>query len=274
MVSDVEAQQMEQAMVESAGAGLKAQQASLAQAARAAGGGGPFMEQQFQKSQQEVAKQQADAAIKASGQQKLMEAQLQDKRRQLASQEIGEVQAVRDRRADLAIRGTEAAINMTRLLLKAPAEDVQEAQQRNREGSQARQKATQVAEAARQGKTKGEKATTALQTAADVVDAGASAVQAGRSTKTAASAQTEMIEAVEKELQNPDLSEEERADLNSDLAELYAGLYEDEDRAPQSRTAATEIQAYRDRLEQSPNMSPALRAYIESQIEMLQAQGA
>jgi hypothetical protein len=236
MVSDVEAQQMEQAMVESAGAGLKAQQASLAQAARAAGGGGPFMEQQFQKSQQEVAKQQADAAIKASGH--------------------------------------EAAINMTRLLLKAPAEDVQEAQQRNREGSQARQKATQVAEAARQGKTKGEKATTALQTAADVVDAGASAVQAGRSTKTAASAQTEMIEAVEKELQNPDLSEEERADLNSDLAELYAGLYEDEDRAPQSRTAATEIQAYRDRLEQSPNMSPALRAYIESQIEMLQAQGA
>jgi hypothetical protein len=169
MVSDVEAQQMEQAMVEAAGAGLKAQQMNLGQAAKAAGVGGPFMEQQFQKSQQDIAKQQAETAVKASGQQKLLEAQLQDTRRQMASQEIGAVQAHRQRNVQLGIDTVRAATDVAKVLLTGPASQLQEAGQRTVES--AAKGAGAALKNVFKKKNKGGD-TPALKTAADAVGAG------------------------------------------------------------------------------------------------------
>ena len=214
MVSDVEAQQMEQAMVESAGAGLKAQQMNLGQAAKAAAGGGPFMEQQFQKSQQDLAKQQAEAAVKASGQQKLLEAQLQDTRRQIASQEIGAVQAVRDRRAQLAIQGTQAAVDVATALLTGPASQLVGAAQRKQEAGANVAKGVEAAEAARQGKTTAEKAQVALKTtgaAAEALDAVAKASQSTPANYKAA---------LQRALQIEGLSEEDRLKLQQQLDAL------------------------------------------------------
>jgi hypothetical protein len=214
MVSDVEAQQMEQAMVETAGAGLKAQQMNLGQAAKAAAGGGPFMEQQFQKSQQDLAKQQAETAVKASGQQKLLEAQLQDTRRQMASQEIGQVQAVRDRRAQLAIEGTKAAVDVATTLLTGPASQLVGAAQRTQEAGANVAKGVEAAEAARQAATTAEKAQVAFKTAGTAAEALDAVAKASQSTPAAYKA------SLQRALQLEGLSQEDRANLQQQLDAL------------------------------------------------------
>lgn len=63
LVSDVEMQEFKQGQQEAVEAGLKAQQMQLGQAAKAAAGAGPFMEQQYQKGAEKLAKAQAASAV-------------------------------------------------------------------------------------------------------------------------------------------------------------------------------------------------------------------
>ncbi len=214
MVSDVEGQQMEQAMVESAGSGLKAQQMNLGQAAKAAGGGGPFMEQQFQKGQQDIAKQQADAAVKASGQQKLLEAQLQDTRRQMASQEIGAVQAHRQRNVQLGIDTVRAATDVATMLLTGPASQLVGAAQRAQEAGANVAKGVEAAEATRQAATTAEKAQVAFKTAGTAAEALDAVAKASQSTPAAYKA------SLQRALQIEGLSQKDKANFEQQLAAL------------------------------------------------------
>ena len=84
LVSDVDRRRFKEMSQEVAETGLKAQQMQLGQAAKAAAGSGPFMEQQFQTGAQKIAQAQADAAIKASGKQAEFEQLLTEKRTEQA----------------------------------------------------------------------------------------------------------------------------------------------------------------------------------------------
>lgn len=84
LVSDVERRRFQEMTQGVAEAGLKAQQMQLGQTAKAAAGGGPFMEQQFQEGAEKIAKAQTDAAIRQSGKQAEFEQLLTQKRTEQA----------------------------------------------------------------------------------------------------------------------------------------------------------------------------------------------
>lgn len=114
MVSDVERQQMQQDIQGGAQAALNAQQAQLGQAARAQTGGGGIQEGVFRRSQEDLARQQGDAAVRASGQQRALEAQLTDQRTGAALELAGELHDINRQNAAAAgsalmsLLGTEA----------------------------------------------------------------------------------------------------------------------------------------------------------------------
>jgi hypothetical protein len=92
LVSDVEMQEFKQGQQEAAEAGLKAQQMQLGQAAKAAAGAGPFMEQQYQKGAEKLAKAQAASAVEqasaAAQYKQAREAQIRQEWMQLTDKEV------------------------------------------------------------------------------------------------------------------------------------------------------------------------------------------